>query len=277
MYDSVDYDNVIFNKQQDIYPPSNFSPPLNTPQRDSSRQNNAYRVDAIMSSPTAQLFSDRESTGGTGGINFNIQPLQKPTVLNELTHAKLKMFKSEYRHHHGDTKGKATLSGHMTDQMVSAIDTALGGKKVYVHLLGHGSGVDVGELSEDIRESYPWLHDCNNWENIINALLIIKPAGGNYNAKSYEQCLAKAEEANLDFALRVEHSGEDDYYFKLVEDAKRCELLQATGAQKKAYYRLLITGSRVHGSRYTGFNVSTKSLDKDADRARIDVMKDQNK
>ena len=33
MYDSVDYDNVILNKQQDIYPPSKFSPPLNTPQR----------------------------------------------------------------------------------------------------------------------------------------------------------------------------------------------------------------------------------------------------
>jgi hypothetical protein len=208
-------------------------------------------------------------------MNFNIQPLQKPTVLTELIHAKLKLFKSQFRHYYGDTKGTATLSGHVSDQMVSAIDTALGGKKVYAHLLGHGPHVNVSDLSEDVRETYPWLHKSNNWEAIIEALLIIKPEGGNYNVKSYEQCMAAAEEAHLAFALRVEHSGEDEYYYKLMEDAKRCELAKATPAQKKAYFNLLITGSRIRGNNYRGFDVGPKSLDKAADRGRVDVLRTQ--
>jgi hypothetical protein len=60
-----------------------------------------------------------------------------------------------------------------------------------------------------------------------------------------------------------------------MEDAKRCELAKATTAQKKAYFNLLIGGSRVRGNNYRGFDVSPKSLDKAADRGRVDVLRTQ--
>jgi hypothetical protein len=90
---------------------------------------------------------------GDGGLSINIQPSQKPKKLTELTYQTLRTFQSEFRLYHLEAKGQATLHGHVTEKMVTVIDSLLGAHPKYQYLLGHGT-TNVADLSERRRSEY---------------------------------------------------------------------------------------------------------------------------
>ena len=117
------------------------------------------RTRPIDLSPTTTIWADpKVPTTGGGGLNFNIQPVQtKPTRLQAVRYEDIKTFKHEFTYYHSETKGKATLHGHILESVVTIINTLIGAKREYRHLLGHGD-VDVSRLPKATRALYPWLH-----------------------------------------------------------------------------------------------------------------------
>ena len=86
--------------------------------------------------------------GGTTGMNFNIMGANKPKKLDRLTHEQIKRFKSDFTQYHHETNGQATLLGHISDDVISVIDSLLGAQPEHQHLLCHGEDVNVRLLSE---------------------------------------------------------------------------------------------------------------------------------
>jgi hypothetical protein len=102
--------------------------------------------------------------------------------------------------------------------------------------------------------------------------MILKPSGGAYLSQTYENLLARAEETSINFAFDHTVSGEDKYVQDLLETDKTCDLSQYTAQQVKAYFSLLIIGSKV--SSYKGLNVGSRSRDP-LDQSRVDVMREK--
>jgi hypothetical protein len=116
-----------------------------------------------------------------GGLNINIQPAQKPRKLQELTYPSIRAFQAEFRLYHLESKGQATLHGHISEKMVTVIDSLLGANNRYAHLLGHGREY-VPDLPEFVRREYPWLHtpQRDHWEDLLEALKELRPEGGSF-------------------------------------------------------------------------------------------------
>jgi hypothetical protein len=131
-------------------------------------------------------------------------------------------------------------------------------------------------LNEDERAARPWLYSCDpkDWGKLLDTLLLLKPAGGAYVTQTYENLIARAEETTANFAYDHSISGEDSYVQQLLDTERTCDMSQFTSQQTKAYFTLLIVGSKVPGSNCKGFNVSAKSKDPQ-DHARVEVMKEK--
>jgi hypothetical protein len=209
------------------------------------------------------------------GVNFNIMGANKPRKLEALTHQNIKKFKSEFTNYHYEINGQAALQGHISDEIVVVIDSLLGAQEEYRHLLCHGD-VEVMYLSEERRALRPWLRtsDPEKWGKLLEALLVLKPPGGAYQTQTYEHLMARAETSLLNFAYDHSISGEDRYIERLVESERVCDVAQYTPEQVRAYFSLLIVGSKVPGATYKGFNVSNKSKDLQ-DASRLEVMKEK--
>ena len=198
----------------------------------------------------------------------------KPRKLEALTHQNIKKFKSDFSHYHHETNGQATLMGHISDEIVAVIDSLLGAREEYRQLLCHDT--DLMYVTEAERLRRPWLERSapQDWGKILEALLVLKPPSGAYQTQTYENLLARAETTFLNFAYDHQLTGEDKYIERLLESDKVCEVSQYTPEQIKAYFHLLIVGSKVPGSSYKGFNVNPKSRDPQ-DASRVEVMKEK--
>ena len=95
--------------------------------------------------PSTVIWGD---TASNNSFNINLQPAQKPRKLTELTYQSLRIFLTEFRQYHLESKGQATLHGHISDKIVTVIDTILGANRKYAYLLGHGHSVCVPDLTE---------------------------------------------------------------------------------------------------------------------------------
>jgi hypothetical protein len=215
------------------------------------------------------------NTNNQAGMSFNIMGANKPKKLEQLTHPNIKKFKSDFTNYHHETNGQATLQGHISDEVVAVIDSLLGAKEEYHYLLCHG-GVEISYLSEEQRGLRPWLRtaDPNNWGRLLEALLVLKPPGGAYQTQTYDHLMTRAEASHLNFAYDHQLSGEDKYIEKLLESERVCSMAQFTNEQIRAYFSLLIVGSKVSGSQYKGLNVHPKSRDPQ-DVSRVEVMKEK--
>jgi hypothetical protein len=107
-------------------------------------------------------------------------PTKKPRKLTELTYQSLRTFLTEFRQYHLESKGQATLHGHISDKIVTVIDTILGTNRKYAYLLGHGHNVCVPDLTEEERRDYPWLHTStkSEWTALVETLKVLRPEGG---------------------------------------------------------------------------------------------------
>ena len=209
-----------------------------------------------------------------GGLNINIQPAQKPRKLQELTYSSIRAFQAEFRLYHLESKGQATLYGHISEKMVTVIDSLLGTNNRYAHLLGHGREC-VPDLPEFFRREYPWLHtpQREHWEDLLEALKELRPEGGSFTLRSFEHLMAMGEECNLHFAFETKASGEDTYMDKLLDNERKVDWKFLSDKQKGAYFKLLIRGVGSRGS--SGFNVSRRSRTYEEDCKRIEIMKNQ--
>jgi hypothetical protein len=169
----------------------------------------SYTGGGLTPTPSTVVWSDTGSPDGT--VNINIQPAQKPKKLQELSYQSLRTFQSEFLLYHVEAKGQATLHGHITDKMVTVIDSLLGANRKYAHLLGHGRGVSVPDLPEYTRREYPWLHTTSKeaWTDVLEALKVLRPEGGSFTLRSFEHLLVMAEECQLNFSFETKTSGED--------------------------------------------------------------------
>ena len=191
-------------------------------------------------------------TNSQAGVNLNIMASNKPKRLEMLTYQNIKRFLSEFTHYQHETSGNAVVSGYISDEVVAVIDSLLGAQEEYRPLLCHGKDVEVQWLSEEERGSRPWLYtsDPKDWKSLLEALMVLKPSGGAYLSQTYENLLARAEETSINFAFDHLVSGEDKYVQDLLETDKACELSQYSAQQVRAYFSLLIIGSKV--STYKG-------------------------
>ena len=86
--------------------------------------------------------------------------------------------------------------------MVTVIDSLRGANRKYAYLLGHGDRVCVPDLAIKERKEYPWLHTPvrEHWTQLMEALKVLRPEGGCYTLRSFDQLLLLAEECQLQFA-----------------------------------------------------------------------------
>jgi hypothetical protein len=104
---------------------------------------------------------------------------------------------------------------------------------------------------------------------------MLRPEGGSYTLRSFEQLLVLAEECQLNFAFETQYSGEDAYVDKLVENERKVDWDALTDKQKSAYFKLLIRGTGAKDSSYTGFRAGKRSRSYEEDVARVDTMRNQ--
>ena len=103
-------------KEQRVQDPTFSGIPATTPWA-----NQAYRN---VRTPSTIMWGDMGTT--EGGLNINIQPAQKPRKLQELNYQSVRAFQAEFRLYHLESKGQATLHGHISEKMVTVIGSLLG-------------------------------------------------------------------------------------------------------------------------------------------------------
>ena len=211
---------------------------------------------------------------GDRGIYINTTPAQKPTKLTDIKFRRVQVFKWEFAHYQEETKGWTTLKGHLTEKAVSMIDSLIGSSPKYQHLLGHGTTVNVAELSEEERATYPWLNYSrpSDWGPLLDTVMKLRPEGGSYSLGAFEHAMALVETCQLDFSLDMDNSREDAYMDNILRIQRKVPWSDLTREKRYAFFTHLIKGSERVGG-YEGLNVSPRSKEKLADQQRVETMK----